>query len=89
MKLKFGVTNQECSEASYIVCTRAGDPTPFRDNVRSLCHLCGQAVQHRPHVPANVPRICLACYHATHTADETHLVSKQSMVELLLLQRRN
>lgn len=43
------------------VCVLAIEPTPFRDNVVCTCCDCGVAIQHRPHAPAELLKVCMRC----------------------------
>jgi len=45
---------------SYVVCSRAGTPSPFTDNEIGLCSKCSAVLQHRPDVP-RVPLLCIEC----------------------------
>jgi len=56
------VTPEEAEKASFVVCVRKGDPTPFADNLDGSCAWCGHPVVFRPHAPKNPPRICQPCF---------------------------
>lgn len=55
------VSWEEAEEASYFVCMRVGNPSPFTDNVFGNCSHCGFPVFFRPYGPAKPPKICLEC----------------------------
>ena len=55
------VTPAEAEEAEYLVCARLGTATPFGDNCRGECVMCGEAVIFRPCSPVKPPRICFGC----------------------------
>ena len=49
----------ECADS--VVCRRLTSPLLLPDNVIGLCSKCGEAIQHRPHVPKKPPKICDEC----------------------------
>lgn len=55
------VSTDDAEAAEYVVCVRATDFSPYKDNVFSFCCECGEKVQHRPHVPTVPKKICLKC----------------------------
>ena len=44
-----------------MVCRRLTSPLLLPDNLIDLCSKCGEAIQHRPHVPKRPPKICDDC----------------------------
>jgi len=59
---KFEIVDQdECEEAQYIVCCRLTQPLLFPDNLIDICCKCGEAIQHRPHVPTAPQKMCEEC----------------------------
>lgn len=56
------VVSQEDSEkADAVVCILATMPSPYTDNLKGTCSLCGREVQFRPHAPKAPPRVCIEC----------------------------
>jgi|SRR5882672_3330569 len=51
----------DAEAADIIVCRRLTSPLLLPDNRIDLCSKCGEAIQHRPHVPKTPPKICDAC----------------------------
>lgn len=49
----------ECADS--VICRRLTSPLLLPDNVIDLCSECGEAIQHRPHVPKTPPKICDLC----------------------------
>jgi hypothetical protein len=49
----------ECADS--VVCRRLTQPLLLPDNMIDLCSKCGEAIQHRPHVPKTPPKICDEC----------------------------
>jgi hypothetical protein len=47
--------------ADMVVCRRLTSPLLMPDNLIDLCAKCGEAIQHRPHVPKRPPKVCLEC----------------------------
>ena len=43
------------------ICVLAISATPFSDNVVTACADCGVVIQHRPHVPSVLDKICIRC----------------------------
>ena len=37
----------------------------FADDARGACARCGCAVSYRPYLPAEAPKLCVACYGAS------------------------
>lgn len=46
---------------SIIVCIPWTMPLVMPDNKRGVCSHCGCYVQHRPHVPRKLAKVCVAC----------------------------
>lgn len=55
-------STEECEDATYVVCCRAGVPSPYPDNVSGTCGICAHAVYFRPYMPKTPMRICLECF---------------------------
>jgi hypothetical protein len=51
----------EAEMADAVVCMRLTQPLLLPDNLIDLCSKCGEAIQHRPHVPKRPPKICNQC----------------------------
>lgn len=73
--------------ADVLVCVRLTQPLLMPDNQISLCDACGEAIQHRPHVPKLPRKLCWECAEplATQLAakGELHSVlTAESAVEL-------
>ena len=49
----------ECADG--LVCARLTSPLMMPDNVIGVCSQCGEAIQHRPHVPRTPLKICCEC----------------------------
>jgi hypothetical protein len=47
--------------ADAVICVRLTSPLLLPDNLIDLCSKCGEAIQHRPHVPKRPPKICWQC----------------------------
>lgn len=62
------VDNAQADEADYVVCCRAGIPSPFKDNATGVCSHCGHAIFFRPHVPTKPAKICIECMAEMGTA---------------------
>lgn len=48
-------------EAEYLICVRLTQPLTLPDNLIDLCCKCGEAIQHRPHVPKRPKKVCMDC----------------------------
>jgi hypothetical protein len=55
------VDPSEAEEADYYVCIPLTNPLTFPDNMIDTCCKCGKAIQHRPHYPVGVRKICMSC----------------------------
>jgi predicted amidophosphoribosyltransferase len=51
----------DAETADAVVCRRLTSPLLLPDNLIDLCSKCGEAIQHRPHVPKTPPKICDEC----------------------------
>lgn len=47
--------------ADAVVCMRLTTPLLMPDNQLDICSKCGEAIQHRPHVPKRPPKVCMEC----------------------------
>jgi hypothetical protein len=48
-------------EADLVVCVTDESPGYFPDEVHTTCADCGVGIHHRPFVPEQAPKVCLAC----------------------------
>lgn len=48
-------------DVGILVCVSAEFESPYHDNIRTECHRCGAAVQHRPHQPSHLKPTCYSC----------------------------
>ena len=55
------VSNEEAERADFVVCVRAGSPSPFPDNETGICSRCGHPIIFRPYMPKAPPKICVEC----------------------------
>ena len=55
------VEPDEAEEADYYVCISMTNPLTFPDNMIDACCKCGNAIQHRPHYPVGIKKICMSC----------------------------
>ena len=44
-----------------LVCVRLTKPLILPDNEIDICSICGEAIQHRPHVPKLPRKVCMEC----------------------------
>jgi hypothetical protein len=58
-------TDEECAQATYVVCCRADVPSDFPDNVTGLCGICAAAIYWRPYMPSQPMKICWKCFMKT------------------------
>jgi hypothetical protein len=47
--------------ADILVCARLTQPLLMPDNLIDICSGCGEAIQHRPHVPKRPRKMCMEC----------------------------
>jgi hypothetical protein len=47
--------------AEFLVCRRLTKPLLMPGNLIDICSKCGEAIQHRPHVPKKPPKVCMEC----------------------------
>ena len=69
------VSDEEAAQADFCVCAEPSAETEamFSDNVHTTCSNCMRAIVHRPYMPKNVKKICIACAVEMAQADlETH-----------------
>ena len=56
------VVKQDSAEnCNFLLCIKATDPQPSKDNERGECCECGVAVTFRPTAPRKPKRICIDC----------------------------
>lgn len=55
------VSDEEAETADCVVCMLADYPTPFSDNVFTVCADCSSAIQHRPYAPKKPRKLCIDC----------------------------
>jgi hypothetical protein len=54
-------SQQECEQASAVVCAVLTTPLYFPDNLTGPCADCGDMLQWRPHAPKAPPKLCMRC----------------------------
>ncbi|MCK1670353.1 hypothetical protein [Bradyrhizobium sp. 150] len=67
---------------SILACARwtALEPLMLPDNVVGKCAECGQAIQHRPHAPKKMRKVCMFCA-APDIAEGAESVTTKQMLE--------
>jgi hypothetical protein len=60
-RIEIADSDAEAELADALICARLTSPLLLPDNLIDLCSKCGEAIQHRPHVPKRPPKICLEC----------------------------
>lgn len=55
------ISLDDAERASFTICSYLTDPTPFKDNVETVCADCGIGIRHRPHCPRTPPKLCFRC----------------------------
>lgn len=67
------VSNAEAEKSCMVIC---GPASGFRDDVETICSLCGTTVFHLPYAPKAPPKVCGACVlkivQARGTREEHH-----------------
>jgi hypothetical protein len=82
------IKNREDIEpGTKIICHAWSTPLLMPDNKSGVCSQCGRLIQHRPHVPADLVKICFECGVPAMLADaadgELHIVlTSESASEL-------
>lgn len=51
----------DAEDVDFVVCRRLTSPLLEPDNLIDLCCKCGEAIQHRPHIPKGPPKVCDPC----------------------------
>jgi hypothetical protein len=67
-----GPDDAECADV--VVCRRLTQPLLMPDNHIDICSKCGEAIQHRPHVPKRPPKVCDLCAVAIMEKEKDELV---------------
>lgn len=62
-------------------CLVCGWVAYFDDDVWGECSKCGREICWRPHSP-DVPKICIACYFADYNAEDTIVITPETMADL-------
>jgi hypothetical protein len=52
---------EDAEDADCVVCARLTHPLMLPDNIIDLCSMCGEAIQHRPHIPKRPALVCFQC----------------------------
>lgn len=68
----------DACDADVVVCVLLTQPLLLPDNVIDLCSMCGEAIQHRPHIPKGPALVCYPCI-------EPRLKSEMSKGELVAM----
>jgi hypothetical protein len=55
------VSGDDADESDAVICVKLTSPLLMPDNLIDLCSECGEAIQHRPHIPKRPPKICIDC----------------------------
>lgn len=55
------VSDEVAEQATAVACAPWSFDSPFTDDVRTDCAICGAAIRHRPYVPKKPPKLCLPC----------------------------
>jgi hypothetical protein len=55
------MADDDAESAGAVICMRLTSPLMMPDNVIGVCSQCGEAIQHRPHVPRTPLKICCEC----------------------------
>lgn len=77
-------------DAVILVCLRADEPNPWKaTNLIGACAICGAAVQYRPHAPTAVTRMCVPCFTARASRDDTYIVTRRTLAEVDAERRKN
>ena len=86
--MKFKVTD-DLHGVDAVVCAPLSDPLLMPGNLVGACVRCSARVQHRPHVPPNIPLVCMSCYLVDVTDGDTVVVTPRTVREVQNHQRRN
>lgn len=64
--LKIGLDDEDTAErADYLVCMKATFKSPFTDNAKGHCCICGCQVIFRQSAPKRPKRVCVDCVSRT------------------------
>lgn len=63
------VNDKEAESAAMVVCADADFPSPFTDNVHTICHFCAKPIIHRPTAPKAPIKACMECALSSVEAD--------------------
>lgn len=66
-----------------LACARwtALEPLMLPDNVVGTCAECGQAIQHRPHAPKKMRKVCMQCAAPDLARGDAVSVTTQRMID--------
>jgi len=69
---------KDITPGTRIICHPWSTPLLMPDNKRAVCSQCGCTIQHRPHVPDHLVKICVECgvpmMLADAAGDDLHIV---------------
>lgn len=68
------VSDAEADACDYLICMPWDDNSPFKDNFRGICCMCGVTVMYRWHAPRQPKRICIQCMTENLNADDKSTV---------------
>lgn len=94
MTNRFEIDDDNAEHADLLVCARLTTPLLMPDNRIGFCCKCGEAIQHRPHVPKSPYKMCCECVEplAMKLAAKGKLhsvITRQSAAELAYLRKKN
>ena len=72
-------------ESDILVCARLTSPLMMPGNLIDICSDCGEAIQHRPHVPKQPRKICLQCAQPlieAHGSDLVTIITPETATEV-------
>jgi hypothetical protein len=55
------VDTDDIPDDAVVICVYATAETPFGDNLKGVCAMCGVGVQFRPYTPAKLRKLCIPC----------------------------
>ena len=78
-----GIDDDEDDGPLFVVCIPADMPSLFHDDVFDVCQFCRVRVRHRPNIVWPRRIICSNCFQERREPDDTVLITKKSIQELL------
>jgi hypothetical protein len=69
-------------DSDLLVCARLTSPLMMPDNLIDICSKCGEAIQHRPHVPKRPRKICLQCAKPLIDAADVTMITPETVADL-------